>query len=310
MASNVSLCREHYRLVLRVPTFPPTAPGQFIQVCCRESALEQQPPPEFEWQPGQRVVAHHSELARPVPLLRRPFSLAGRRDTADAVELHIIHRVVGIGTSWLSQLTAGQQVGILGPLGNCFTLPENGIAALIGGGVGIPPMLYLAGALRGRAVAFCGAASRQLLPLTIIGQADPSGLEPRPCLAEFADCQIPSIVTTDDGSFGFGGFVTQALERWLDAQAHAQAGSADRIALYACGPEAMMKRVGEIAQSGGLQCQLAVERAMACGMGTCQSCCIRVRKPEADRPPLPGRNWCYRLACTDGPIFQASELLW
>ena len=80
--------------------------------------------------------------------------------------------------------------------------------------------------------------------------------------------------------------------------------------LYTCGPEPMMKRVAEIAAVRGLECQVAVERAMACGMGTCQSCCIRVRKPDASKPPLVGRDWCYRLACTDGPVFRGADLLW
>jgi dihydroorotate dehydrogenase electron transfer subunit len=72
----------------------------------------------------------------------------------------------------------------------------------------------------------------------------------------------------------------------------------------------MMKRVAEIAAMRGLECQVAVERAMACGMGTCQSCCIRVRKPDPSKPPLVGRDWCYRLACTDGPVFRGVDLLW
>ena len=72
----------------------------------------------------------------------------------------------------------------------------------------------------------------------------------------------------------------------------------------------MMKRVAEIAAARGIDCQIAVERAMACGMGTCQSCCIRVRKPDPGKPPLVGRDWCYRLACTDGPMFRGSDLLW
>jgi dihydroorotate dehydrogenase electron transfer subunit len=80
--------------------------------------------------------------------------------------------------------------------------------------------------------------------------------------------------------------------------------------IYTCGPELMMKRVAEIALARGIACQVAVERAMACGMGTCQSCCIRVRKPDPSAVPLPGSDWCYRLTCTDGPIFQASQLLW
>jgi dihydroorotate dehydrogenase electron transfer subunit len=80
--------------------------------------------------------------------------------------------------------------------------------------------------------------------------------------------------------------------------------------IYTCGPEPMMKRVAAIAAQRGLECQVAVERAMACGMGTCQSCCIRVRKPDPAIAPLAGRDWCYRLACTDGPVFRGSDLLW
>ena len=72
----------------------------------------------------------------------------------------------------------------------------------------------------------------------------------------------------------------------------------------------MMKRVADIAAARNIPCQIAVERAMACGMGTCQSCCIRVKKPDPKLPPLPGSDWCWRLACTDGPVFQGSDLLW
>jgi dihydroorotate dehydrogenase electron transfer subunit len=71
-----------------------------------------------------------------------------------------------------------------------------------------------------------------------------------------------------------------------------------------------MKRVAEIAAKRKIECQVSVERAMACGMGTCQSCVIRVKKPDPAKPPLAGKDSCYRLACTDGPIFRATNLLW
>jgi len=80
--------------------------------------------------------------------------------------------------------------------------------------------------------------------------------------------------------------------------------------VYTCGPEPMMKRVQQIAESRGIRVQIAVERAMACGMGTCQSCCIRVKKDDPAKPPLAGKEWCYRLACTDGPVFEGTKLLW
>jgi dihydroorotate dehydrogenase electron transfer subunit len=117
-------------------------------------------------------------------------------------------------------------------------------------------------------------------------------------IAEFARHGIPTVITTDDASYGFGGFVTQALERWLDANIGRP------TTIYTCGPEPMMKRVARLGAAHGLNVQIAVERAMACGMGTCQSCCIRVVEPKDPD------GWRYKLACTDGPIFPAEQLLW
>jgi dihydroorotate dehydrogenase electron transfer subunit len=181
------------------------------------------------------------------------------------------------------------------------------MAILVGGGVGIPPMLYLAEALRGRhAVAFSGATSKDLLPLTIIGESN-GAAKPQRIIQEFDDCGIPSVVTTDDGSFGFKGYVTGALERFLDSRL---CPAPAELVVYTCGPEPMMRRVAQIAADRGIECQVAVERAMACGMGTCQSCCIRARKPDPAAVPLPGSDWCWRLTCTDGPIFSGAELMW
>jgi dihydroorotate dehydrogenase electron transfer subunit len=258
---------------------------------------------EIDWEPGQRPTVHDVDLITPMALLRRPFSLAGRKGH----QCEIIHRVVGVGTDWLSRLKVGDRVSLIGPLGNKFDLPPaDETAILVGGGVGIPPMLYLAEKLAGgRAVAFAGALSRELLPLTVTSSpAD----EPSLCIAEFARHGIPTIITTDDGSAGVKGFVTQALERFLDNPNPET--RTPKPVLYTCGPEPMMKRVAQIAAERNLECQIAVERAMACGMGTCQSCCIRVKKPDPNQPPLPGSDWCYRLACTDGPVFRGAELLW
>jgi dihydroorotate dehydrogenase electron transfer subunit len=299
--ANQPLCREHFRLDLLVPSFGPTEPGHFVQLHCRD-VLEDCDPEPVDWQPGERIAFHDADLLTPQTMLARPFSLAGREDMPDGVRLTIIHRVVGIGTAWLAQLSAGESVSVLGPLGNQFALPPaGGTAILVGGGVGIPPMLYLATRLRLRkAVAFCGATTRDLLPLHIrdeVGTPSPDNIDPSLSIAEFADCGIPSVITTDDGSFGFRGYVTQALERYLDRVLDADT----HPTLYTCGPELMMRRVADIANQRSLPCQVAVERAMACGMGTCQSCVIKVKE---------GDGWRYRLSCTDGPVFSASELLW
>jgi dihydroorotate dehydrogenase electron transfer subunit len=355
--ANESLCRDHYRLTLGLPQFPPTQPGHFIQISCRDLDQDYSPEQEMDWRDDRPLDARSApstssgqassgqacgiELMSPLAMLRRPFSLAGRRDTASGVELDIIHRIVGVGTDWLAKLTTDDLVHILGPLGNTFTLPKpGGLALLVGGGVGIPPMLYLADALNRaerRGVAFSGALTRDLLPLTITDNAPAptaDSTDPLYNIAEFARNGIPAVITTDDGSYGFRGYVTQALERYLEGLGFTAEGSGVRgqgsegqrrasssltpdsrlltspPIIYTCGPEPMMRRVADIAAARNIECQVAVERAMACGMGTCQSCCIKVRKPDPAKPPLPGRDWCYRLACTDGPVFRGSELLW
>jgi dihydroorotate dehydrogenase electron transfer subunit len=260
-----------------------------------------------DWQPGERLAFHDADLLAPETMLARPFSLAGREDVADGVRLTVIHRVVGTGTAWLAKLAPGDQVSVLGPLGNRFALPPaQGTAILVGGGVGIPPMLYLAQrlarcSLAGHpAVAFCGATTRDLLPLEITGAASSTmdKIEPRPCIGEFAAHGICSVITTDDGSFGAPGYVTQALESYLDQPLK---DVAFRPTVYTCGPEPMMRRVADIALARNIPCQVAVERAMACGMGTCQSCVIKLKTAD---------GWRYRLSCTDGPVFNANDLLW
>jgi dihydroorotate dehydrogenase electron transfer subunit len=337
VSANIPLCRDHYRLVLRLDAFPATEPGQFVQLACCNVEAEYGPEAELEWEPGELLPVAGRELMSPLAFLRRPFSLAGRRDARAGVELDVIHRVVGIGTGWLAGLKVGDAVSVLGPLGNRFTLPRpEQLAILVGGGVGIPPMLYLAEKLAGqRAVAFCGALSRDLLPLGVVAGAENPGEEsfrPTPAVVDFAQYGIPSVISTDDGSWGFRGFVTQALEKYLNGDDGTQRQTDDAkkttdasapwlrgsVApslippiIYTCGPESMMKRVAEIAAARGLECQVAVERAMACGMGTCQSCCIRLmRDPARDGRAFAGKDWIYKLACTDGPIFKGADLLW
>ncbi|HEX4125076.1 MAG TPA: hypothetical protein VHY37_10160, partial [Tepidisphaeraceae bacterium] len=271
VAANVPLCREHYRLSLRVADFPPTEPGQFVQLACRDVERDYSASSDGErtWEGDLPFLAEQPELREPMAVLRRPFSLAGRREVGGETEIDIIHRVVGLGTHWLSRLSIGESVSVLGPLGNRFALPSAGqTALLVGGGVGIPPMLYLAERLAGKsAVAFCGALSRDLLPLTVLAASDDhDAAQPAPILGEFARHGIPSIISTDDGSLGFRGYITQALERFLDSE------SIPKAILYTCGPEPMLRRVAQISADRGLACQIAVERAMACGMGTCQSC--------------------------------------
>jgi dihydroorotate dehydrogenase electron transfer subunit len=176
-------------------------------------------------------------------------------------------------------------------------------------------MLYMANHLAGRkGVAFCGALTRDLLPMTITDDAPAptvDAIDPLYNIAEFARHGIGAVITTDDGSYGFRGFVTQALDRYLERFFPMGARKGVKPVVYTCGPEPMMKRVAEIAALHEVECQVAVERAMACGMGTCQSCCIRLKRdPKRDGQAFAGKDWIYKLACTDGPVFLGTDLLW
>ncbi len=307
---NRPLCREHFLLRLRVQGwFPSTSPGQFIQLGCRptpdslndEALLGS----EFEWQPGSRPTVQQIDFCEPLAMLRKPFSLAGRGDDEKGTWLEIVHRVVGVGTSWLAQLQVGATVDLIGPLGNRFNLsPGKSIGLLVGGGVGLPPMFYLAEALHQAgwsAIGFVGAMSRDLLAVDWTKY-------PTPQVAQFAQYGYPSVITTNDGSLGIKGLITTGLEQVLAKQTKTQS---QQTVIYTCGPEPMMHAVAKLAQHHGIECQVCLEQAMACGMGTCQSCIVKIEdrlKPQATTAQ--GRPWRYRLACTDGPVFMAQQVIW
>jgi dihydroorotate dehydrogenase electron transfer subunit len=301
--SNKEICRQHYRMVVGLEAFPPTRPGQFVQLQCRGLG-EQVTSHEVVWRPENPLRLGQPELADREPFLRRPLSLGGRRDDDSGVELEIIYRVIGAGTRWLAQSGAGTELSLIGPLGNAFAISdEKPLAVVIGGGVGIPPMIYLASALaeaNKKTVAFCGARTGALLPLTIMPDIEPSPEgHPLPCAEEFDEYRIPCVVATDDGTAGFPGTISEAFRSWLNAHQPAS----QELVVYCCGPEPLMQAVGDICLSREIQCQLALERHMACGMGTCQSCVCKIRAAN-------DQGWSYKLCCTDGPVFDAKDIVW
>jgi dihydroorotate dehydrogenase electron transfer subunit len=287
VADNVRICAEHLRLTLRAASFAEAGPGQFVTLAPARSAQT------------------HVQGSEPF-YLRRAFSIAGLRRDPSRVELDLLYRVVGAATSWMAQLRIGQAVSIVGPLGNRFRVPAIPVQAwLAAGGIGLPPVLWLAERLRAAGIdvtAFCGARTASLLPLTI----DPAADVPRnarsavPCAAEFARYQIPVVVCTDDGSLGFRGNVVDAVQ----AYQHAQAVQTENLVVYACGPEPMLEAVASWANAAEIQCYLCMERAMACGVGTCQSCVVPVKNRSAED------GWQYQLCCTEGPVFDGKSVLW
>ncbi len=323
---NRPMCREHYLLRVRIAGgFPATLPGQFIQIGCRPptgdgQAYESLLGGDIEWNPesGVPLKLCQAELTDRLALLRRPFSLSGRGDDANGSWIEIVHRVVGVGTDWLSKLKTGDAVDLIGPLGNSFAATQGkGLALMVGGGVGLPPMFYLSQALARQgwdAVAFVGALTQDLLAVTFQpGQLPDGDGKPGSSVAQFAINGHRSVVTTDDGSLGLKGRITAGLEKLIAGMSDAEKA---KTVIYTCGPEPMMHAVATLAAAAGIECQVCMEQAMACGMGTCQSCIIKVdpttlAKPEAEHGRnAEGRPWRYKLACTDGPVFAAGQVVW
>jgi dihydroorotate dehydrogenase electron transfer subunit len=296
------LCREHVRIEIMLPSFADSAPGQFLQLLCRDN--NDANPAVHEWPTDGFPSVSSADFAGQRPYLRRPFSIADRWTAADgSVRLAVISRTVGLGTQWLERLQPGDVLDLTGPLGRGFRLPPlDTPLVMIGGGVGIPPLLYLARRLSERGwedvTAIFGATTRDLLPLTLSAMPASDGTPTR-CIVLPAEAPFLAIVTTDDGSVGLPGRVTDGLKAW-----HTRRIPADRPALVcACGPERMLKTLAQLTRELGLRCQLCVERNMGCGVGTCLSCVVRRR--DAHRP----EGWSWALACTDGPVFERDELL-
>jgi dihydroorotate dehydrogenase electron transfer subunit len=295
------ICRRHVALDVVLPEFPDSAPGQFVQLRCGNA--DETGPRLIDWHAGELPRLPNWPWQERQVFLRRPFSIGDRwTDDRGNAHLLIISRSVGPGTAWLDRLQPGDALNLTGPLGRGFLLPvEPTPIALVGGGVGIPPLLYAARRLHDLnytdVTAIFGATTADLLPVQLSGQPAADGTA-RPCINLPGAAPFPAIVTTDDGSLGLPGHATDGLKVWHTSR---DRGSPTPLVL-ACGPEAMLRAVTEHTRQHGLNCQLCIERNMGCGLGTCLSCLVRVGDDAR-----PG-GWRWALACTDGPVFLRDEL--
>ncbi len=238
---------EHSVLRLAAPAIAATAePGQFVMVRSPES-----------WD----------------PLLPRAYSVYD----ADAGWLEILYRVVGRGTRRLDEHAVSSRLRVWGPLGNAFTPPPTRRAVLVGGGVGVPPLVFWARRLAERGQtdslrALIGAANAEyLIGIERLGSL---GAEVR--------------TATDDGSAGHRGYVTELLSALPD----------EAIDVYACGPMGMLAAVARVCANRGWRSELALEAPMACGMGACLGCTV------------PSSDGGYLRVCTDGPVFPGEAIAW
>jgi dihydroorotate dehydrogenase electron transfer subunit len=221
-------------------------------------------------------------------LLRRPFSVCGVRGTfrdrpADAVQ--VLYKVVGKGTGQLAALKPGAALNVLGPLGRGFTPPERPDVrpVMVLGGIGSAPFPALIASLK-------DGFPR---PLVLYGGRSAGDL---PLLDWFQD-HAEVVITTDDGSLGARGLVTEPLEDLLAG------GDPAAVKLYACGPEPMLKAVGKLALHRGADCELSLEAHMACGFGVCLGCVVPTCRHEDGKTH-------YDRVCKEGPVMRPEVLAW
>lgn len=208
--------------------------------------------------------------------LRRPISIAGF--DAELGILRLIFEVRGKGTDWLAGRGAGEMLDLVGPLGHGFPLSDpSKKAVLVGGGIGTPPLLPPA--------QFYGANATVITGFRNGGAAI--------LQADFEAAGAKTILCTDDGSAGFHGFTTQALERHLEEN--------DCGVIYTCGPKVMMRGVAKLAEAKGVPCYVSMEERMACGVGACLGCVCQTK----DKDGLHRTR-----VCLNGPVFDSKEVDW
>ena len=226
--------------------------------------------------PGQFVHLRIAQLHDAV--LRRPFSIY----KVEGKHLSILYKTVGRGTASMQNLRCDDPVSVVGPLGNGFPLQlaPSVTPLLVAGGYGVAPLYFLARRLSRTGVLFVGGAKAVDVLLT----------------DDFKAIGWDVQVATDDGSLGVKGLVTAPLDSWL--QSHAGSSAPE---LFACGPNGMLKAVGDRAIKGNWKAWLSLDRHMGCGVGACLACVQKVR--------LSGQETLARV-CTDVPVFEARDVIW
>lgn len=218
---------------------------------------------------GQFVNIYCKDGSRILP---RPISIC--EVDKKAGDITFVYAVVGKGTEEFSNMKPGDKIELLGPLGNGFDIDKNiSDHIIVGGGVGIPPLLELVKNLKGKKTAYLGFRTGKFL------------------IEEFEEHGATVHIATDDGSFGRKGTPLDLLrEQNIQGQM-----------IYSCGPKPMLKAVNDFAKTKNIKAQVSLEERMACGIGTCVGCVVRIKK---------GHAWEYKKVCVDGPVFLSEEVLW
>lgn len=297
VCSNKQIGGRFYRLRLQftqggAKAFASFKPGQFAELDLSTTAL---PAPDAV--PQELLDASGRKI-----LLRRPFSFAEMTTDGDNTFAELLYCVVGPATLRMMALSAGDRISVIGPLGRGFQIPDGKkTVLLVGGGMGTPPLQHLAQNLTEcndgvEVISLAGAKTAEALPFE--GRLDEISQNLGFSVPEFAKYGVESLIATDDGSAGYHGLVTDFLGEWLE-KSDAQS---DDIIICACGPEAMLAGVAQIAAEKNIDCQVSMERRMACGIGLCQSCAVECRVAGSNET-------VYKMCCQDGPVFHSKEVV-
>lgn len=231
--------------------------------------------------PGQFIHVLISDAS--ALLLRRPFTIY----SVEGDQITILYQRVGAGTDSLSHLGRGDSLHVMGPLGNNFCIPPNlDPAIIVGGGAGIASLMLHAAALRRVGVRTLG----------LVGSINAARLL---SVADLEAIEVETHISTDDGSIGHHGFVTEVLTQILE-QPHVY--DLHDPVTYACGPYGMLRAVTKISRKFRVPLQLAMENRMGCAMGVCLGCVCKVRTPDG--------GFEYQRVCTEGPVFDAEDIVW
>jgi len=248
-------------------------------------------------QPGQ--FAHLT--CDPMLAMRRPLSIM--RVDPDKGWVDFLYKAVGRGTRLLAKRTPGESISLLGPIGNPFAAdPQRPRALLMGGGVGIPPMVFLAEHMK-------HTGNGQ--PLVLMGSEVPFPFTERPSqimVSGMPDGVIAAMPLLDDWGIAsrlaslqgyagcYEGYITDLARYWLDTLDTAQR---DEVSVYACGPHPMLAAVAALAKDYNLPCQVSLEEYMACAVGGCAGCVVEVKTAGGT---------AMKRVCVDGPVFEADTV--
>lgn len=235
--------------------------------------------------------------------MRRPLSIM--RANAESGWIEVLFKVVGTGTAALAAHQAGATLNLMGPIGHGFTLhPERPRVLAIGGGVGIPPLVFLAERL-------LSDQRATWKPLVLMGSEIPFPFRARPsrilvpaapdeaiaCMPLLDEWGVPSRLASNAGYAGcYSGHVTELASRWLAALTAAERAA---VEIFACGPTPMLAATAALARQFALPCQVSLEEYMACAVGGCAGCAVEVHTSAG--PAM-------KRVCVDGPVFEAQSV--